>query len=1473
MIIEEKPKSKNKRVSKEMMMMMETSSEIEKILAHRKIETKKSKRKVKDEEEEEFEYLVKFKDQSYSKSEWVSQELIESIKIGKQRLQRFHSKFPELDPDPPYDPEYDEIDRILFKKKFDGDYHYLVKWQGLPYDEATWELCEEVDDPVKVAEYERINKIPNEKTDANTPIKRPGTKFKKLKTIKFVNDNALRSYQVEGVNWLRNCWYDRRNSILADEMGLGKTIQSVSIIWYLYHYQKIRGPFLVIAPLSTIPHWRREFESWTDMNAIVYHGNTDARNIIRNYEWHYLDKDEKPKHKSMFKFNVIVTTYEMILTDTDVFKNIFWKYIVIDEAHRLKNKTSRVLNEFSNFKYDHLLLLTGTPIQNNTQELWTLMNLLDPESFPDLDAFMEDFGNLKDATQVSKLHDLLKPYILRRMKEDVEKSIAPKEETIIEVELTTIQKKYYKAILERNFDHLIGGKSRAALPSLLNVMMQLRKCCNHPFLLKGVEEAELGPVSETDEYNETLIEASGKLVLIDKLLPRLQEEGHKVLIFSQMVRVLDILEDYMTYRDYKFERIDGSVRGHERQASIDRFSKDKDIFVFLLCTRAGGVGINLTAADTVIIFDSDWNPQNDLQAQARCHRIGQEKAVKVYRLLTRNTYERHMFERASQKLGLDQVVLNRSSDEDGEGKPKFTTQEVDSLLKYGVYDLFRDDDSSEKFKEENIEDIFARRTTRVVHETREGSTFSKASFTSNDANDELDIDDPDFWKKVMPNLADKPDPNIIQMPRQRKKVFRTDLVETMDSDEEGSDELDEHGAYSEGSESDDEHYLSSRSRPKRTSTGQFVERNWNIAQRNRFIKALTLLGFGRWKDIRQYTKFKSKSLKELALYGRAYLKKVLEYAESQEDMKDVIVKTTNCKDRKEELTEDLMETPNDKKTDLDNEKGDTEKKDEPEKLEPEKKLDIMNIIDPPASTQNEEKPSDTNEGITWNIDTPECEEDVAWFYSEEPQLNEEKFLQIIKSGAAQTLKRFELLVEIGDLVRSNFSEFEIFPHIDGGNFFESWWGPEQDKDLLIGTYKWGFGQYLKMIKDPELCFYGKVKPKEEKKGKFNNKDEDDEDEGEEDAQKMELDEVKDDLVKENKDSKEESKEVKEESQEVKEVKGGSKDLKEDKENTMNDIRNIIDSQDNPSLIKDDPSLIKDNSSSISLDDNLKIMPPSKILTHRVKHILKAFNTLRKKRHQFEDKEKRRLEKLRLKMEKDKKKDEKEQTWSKRERQDFYRVVTTYGIPFTPDGECDFEFIKAKAKLTNKTIRTIQKFYTDFLEICKFIKTTKWNIQTPGSSEPENLVVHEDQELVKKATDMGFSYGQAKRAFDRIAMFSTLRNRVLPSLGKDDIRNVLGNIERSGSDIPFWWNLVHDEGILYSVNKHGFGKWKDVCEDPELPFYQMSVEKKEGLDQEKVLPKDSVLLKRIGLLLKALNDAIPLIHQSKQNFEHPPKGEP
>eukprot|EP00741_Cyanophora_paradoxa_P014824 tig00020825_g14300.t1 len=610
--------------------------------------------------------------------------------------------------------------------------------------------------------------------------------------IMFRNGNELRSYQQEGVKWLASCFLANRNSILADEMGLGKTVQSVTFLEWLRKDRTLCGPFLIVAPLSTIPNWEREFRSWSDMYVVVYHGTAIGRQVQRDTDWFNNANDYRMKH---YRFHALITTPEVLLQDASHLKPIKFKCTIFDEGHKLKNKDSKLAICVRELNLGHFVLLTGTPIQNNTEELFNLLSLIDERAFcqvisrpppptRDREDFLAKFGSMKDAGQVEELHKLISPYLLRRLKEDVEKSLLPKEECVIEIELTVLQKRCYRSVLDRNFEHLAQGAGarhmepslRPAPPrpastspwvsrltpilggaekrfsNLMNIMMELRKSgppsappfffsclrssrprprpapspsarlalfrssalpsvCNHPYLLDGVEDVAISSLPEkTDKAkNEALVTASGKTVLLDKLLPKLKRDGHRVLIFSQMVRVLDILEDFMNIRGYSYERLDGTVVGPERQAGIDRFcAPGSDIFCFLLCTKAGGVGINLTAADTVIIFDSDWNPQNDLQAQARCHRIGQKKEVKIYRFVTRNSYERQLFERASLKLGLDEAVLqniNRNGDGETKSKPQLEKEEIDALLKRGAYDCLREegDESARAFQEADIE--------------------------------------------------------------------------------------------------------------------------------------------------------------------------------------------------------------------------------------------------------------------------------------------------------------------------------------------------------------------------------------------------------------------------------------------------------------------------------------------------------------------------------------------------------------------------------------------------------------------------------------------------------------------------------------------------------------------------------------------------------------------------------------------------
>mmetsp|Transcript_4601 Transcript_4601/g.10378 ORF Transcript_4601/g.10378 Transcript_4601/m.10378 type:complete len:2557 (+) Transcript_4601:190-7860(+) len=600
----------------------------------------------------------------------------------------------------------------------------------------------------------------------------------------YKNENKLRDYQVDGVNWLSSTYYKHHGCILADEMGLGKTVQIVSYLEHLFRVEKIHGPFLVVVPLSTVEHWRREFEGWTNMQCCIYHDRQRVwRDVLREYEWYYEDRPHTPEY---LKFNVLVTTYDTLIGDFDVIGDVPWRVSVVDEAHRLRNVKGKLLEcmkEISakgtlKYGYQSRVLMTGTPLQNNTAELWTLLNFIEPSRFRSLEEFEENFGNMANREQVEALQRKISPFMLRRVKEDVAKDIPAKEETVIDVELTSIQKQYYRAIFEHNHAFLSMGSAKSAAPKLMNIQMELRKCCNHPFLLDGVESRELEkrhedlqlngeldnktPEEQHDILNEYgFVMTSGKMVLLDKLLPKLLVEGHKVLIFSQFVKMLDLISDYCEFRDFRYERLDGRVRGNERQKAIDRFETEEDSFVFLLSTRAGGVGINLTAADVCIIYDSDWNPQNDVQAQARCHRIGQTKDVRIYRLVTSRTFEQEMFDRASKKLGLEQAILGTFGQDNDDDKP--TSKEMERLLKRGAYALLEDenDEMGKEFVAEDIESILEKRTrTRVVEGAKtaswlnkKGMNVTKSKFASESASAGINVDDPLFWQKVMPDFV------------------------------------------------------------------------------------------------------------------------------------------------------------------------------------------------------------------------------------------------------------------------------------------------------------------------------------------------------------------------------------------------------------------------------------------------------------------------------------------------------------------------------------------------------------------------------------------------------------------------------------------------------------------------------------------------------------------------------------------------
>ncbi|MCJ1290865.1 hypothetical protein MMC34_002407 [Xylographa carneopallida] len=490
----------------------------------------------------------------------------------------------------------------------------------------------------------------------------------------FIKNGVMRDYQVSGLNWLVSLHENGISGILADEMGLGKTLQTIAFLGYLRHICGITGPHLIVVPKSTLDNWKREFTMWTpEVNVLVLQGAKEERHQLINDR--LIDE----------KFDVCITSYEMILREKAHLKKFAWEYIIIDEAHRIKNEESSLAQIIRLFNSRNRLLITGTPLQNNLHELWALLNFLLPDVFGDSEAFDQWFSN-QDADQdtvVQQLHRVLRPFLLRRIKSDVEKSLLPKKEVNLYIGMSDMQVRWYKKILEKDIDAVNGAAGkRESKTRLLNIVMQLRKCCNHPYLFEG---AEPGPPYTTDEH---LIFNAGKMIMLDKILDRMKKQGSRVLIFSQMSRVLDILEDYCVFRDHKYCRIDGSTAHEDRIAAIDDYNKPgSEKFVFLLTTRAGGLGINLTSADIVVLFDSDWNPQADLQAMDRAHRIGQTKQVVVYRFITEQAIEEKVLERAAQKLRLDQLVIQQGRAQQA-AKAAASKDELLNMIQHGAEKVF-----------------------------------------------------------------------------------------------------------------------------------------------------------------------------------------------------------------------------------------------------------------------------------------------------------------------------------------------------------------------------------------------------------------------------------------------------------------------------------------------------------------------------------------------------------------------------------------------------------------------------------------------------------------------------------------------------------------------------------------------------------------------------------------------------------------
>ncbi|KAG9390713.1 SNF2 family N-terminal domain [Carpediemonas membranifera] len=458
---------------------------------------------------------------------------------------------------------------------------------------------------------------------------------------------TLKPYQLEGVRWLASLHRGRLNGILADEMGLGKTIQTIAFLSYMQESARIPGPHIILVPLGTLPNWEAEFKQWCpSLKVLSYIGPPKARKALKT---DVLNE----------RFNVLLTSFDYMLKDVTVLKKVHWQYVVVDEGHRIKNHNSKLSTVLKTHVTSHnRLILTGTPLQNNLTELWSLLNFILPSIFDSSDNFEQWFNapfakleqdEAMETTEeerlviIERLHQILRPFLLRRVKADVARQLPRKTEAVVRCALSGWQAHMYRQVQSQGTAMLTsGGQTRA----LTNVEMQLRKVCLHPYMF---HDAPL---------DDQIWRVSGKFELLDRVLPKLHATGHRVLIFSQMKQLLDTLGNYMVYKNMKFLRLDGTTKAEERQPLLDAFNKaNSEFFAFLLTTRAGGLGINLQTADTVIIFDSDWNPQMDAQAQARAHRIGQTSEVKVLRLVSAAPIEERILAAADRKMGMTSVII------------------------------------------------------------------------------------------------------------------------------------------------------------------------------------------------------------------------------------------------------------------------------------------------------------------------------------------------------------------------------------------------------------------------------------------------------------------------------------------------------------------------------------------------------------------------------------------------------------------------------------------------------------------------------------------------------------------------------------------------------------------------------------------------------------------------------------------------
>ncbi|KAI9719058.1 MAG: hypothetical protein M1812_003688 [Candelaria pacifica] len=734
--------------------------------------------------EDDKEYLIKWENLSYFRTIWMPGAWVWGITAATMRKsfakQNNWNNLPIMTAEDAIPEEYLRVDIVLDvrytsfvsirteevdKARIKEVDQALVKFKGLGYEDATWENTPGPDDGDRWTDF--VMAYDNWVMGKYVHLPKQSELKKRLeraRNLGFADDlqkliqpanlvgGQMMDYQLDGLNWLYYHWHRNQNAILADEMGLGKTIQIIALMATLVQDHQC-WPFLVVVPNSTCPNWRREIKVWApSLRVVSYFGSSAARDAAYEYELF-------PESSKELKCHVVVTSYEAASNDNSraFFKSVPWQGLIVDEGQRLKNEQTLLYKALTLLNAPFKILLTGTPLQNDIGELFNLLQFIEKSfSAPQLKAEYTELTNEK----VAKLRGLIEPYFLRRTKAQVLTFLPPMAQIIIPTTMSLVQKKLYKSILAKSPALIKAIFNEQSLKSnerhkLNNILMQLRKCLCHPFVYsQGIEERQ----ADSAISHRNLVEASSKFQLLEIMLPKLKERGHRVLIFSQFLDMLTIIEDFLDGLELPFLRLDGSVGTLEKQKRIDQFNAPHShYFAFLLSTRAGGVGINLATADTVIIMDPDFNPHQDIQALSRAHRIGQKKKVLVFQLMTRDSAEEKIVQIGRKKLALH-VLIEKMDDDDDAGL------DMESVLRHGAAALFADDNNERDihYDSASVDKLLDRsqaENTKTGDDKAAETTFSYARIWANDTGNleeglkDSDVEqkapDPTMWEKIL----------------------------------------------------------------------------------------------------------------------------------------------------------------------------------------------------------------------------------------------------------------------------------------------------------------------------------------------------------------------------------------------------------------------------------------------------------------------------------------------------------------------------------------------------------------------------------------------------------------------------------------------------------------------------------------------------------------------------------------------------